>query len=234
MQASNGGTLNISGSGAVSAGAETVLYNATLNISGGSYSQLNGSNFDVGWGGSSVLNQNGGTVNVSGVLQIANAGSTGVYNLSGGTLQTAAVIDNQGGGTNVSAFQFNGGTLKANSNQGNFIDGGLNAVTVGNGGGTIDSNGFSVTVSHSLDAVQVLNANSGGQSLTGITPQSGEGTGYTSTPNVYITGGGGAGTARWQPSVAARSPASRSPIPVVATPRLRQSFWKAAAWAPWH
>ncbi len=199
LQMSNGGTFNISGTGSASIGAEMVVYNGTVNPSGGQLNLPGGINLDVGWGGSAMVNQTGGTVNVTGHVEIASAGSTGVYNLSGGTLLTPYVsaAGPGGGGTNIAAFQFNGGTFKESSaNQGaflNFSTANASAVTIGNGGATIDSNGFSITAGHSLDAVQFLNAASGGQSLTGIVLQAGEGTGYTGTPNVYITGGGGIG-----------------------------------------
>ena len=71
--------------------------------------------------------------------------------LNNGTLTVAQVV--AGGAASTALFNFNGGTLKATATNtgGSFMtSGNVDAVTVYSGGGTIDNNGTSITVSNSL------------------------------------------------------------------------------------
>ncbi len=102
-----------SGPNAVTLTTGTIVENATR-----------GQGMLIGWGGNGTMNQNGGLVTVGQEGVGFNGGgtptATGVYNLSGGVLNTAAVykmgtIATDGSGT----FNFNGGTLQASAPTGN-------------------------------------------------------------------------------------------------------------------
>ena len=122
----------------------------------------------VGWGGLGTFNQNGGLVTVGqeGIgFNSDNNNNTGngVYNLSGGLLQTGAVFKIGVGG--AATFNFNGGTLQVSQFTGNrpiFMGAGnpnlgdgnpLPALTAANiqaGGAIIDVNSFGITISQNL------------------------------------------------------------------------------------
>jgi autotransporter-associated beta strand protein len=97
---------------------------------------------------------------------------------AGGTLTTGQI--SKGGGTG--RFFFNGGTLVAGADSAVFMEGltgGTSGAYVQAAGGTIDTNGKSVTVNQSLAAPT-------GNGLGSVT-LAGGGTGYTTTPVVRIT-----------------------------------------------
>ncbi len=105
------------------------LSDGFYNLSNGTLS-ARGDEF-IGYSGIGTFNQTGGTNTVNGNLFIAaQAGSTGVYNLSGGTLTAGAIALNQngtfsqtGGTLNAGVFSQQGGTVTANSfleNRGEF------------------------------------------------------------------------------------------------------------------
>jgi autotransporter-associated beta strand protein len=115
----------------------------------------------------------------------------GILNLGGGTVtanRIQAGDDNPQLGTNVTRLvNFNGGTLQVKSgttHAANFLEG-MTAANVYAGGGTIDTNGESVTINQAL----VAPAGDGIQSITINTP----GSGYRVAPIIRITGGGGVG-----------------------------------------
>ena len=89
-----------------------------------------------------------------------------------------------GGNSTPTYLGFNGGTLRANSNNAAFISG-LTAAMLYSSGGTIDTNGYSVTSSNGLLAPT-------GSGLTSIALAT-SGAGYIGDPAVRITGGGGQG-----------------------------------------
>jgi fibronectin-binding autotransporter adhesin len=138
----------------------------TINISGGSL-QFAGPT-SVQLGGDVSFSQNGasGTLNISGSGSVtigpaslglslaANNGTasgiTGTLNLNGGSLTTWPKIAN--GSTNAngqSYINFNGGTLKAGTNNPVFLQG-LTQATVQSGGAIIDDGGHVITIGQSL------------------------------------------------------------------------------------
>jgi autotransporter-associated beta strand protein len=116
-------------------------------------------------GGTGTVTQTGGTVNApAGVLLggLSSAGR-GTYNLNGGTLNTAGVARGAGAGT----LNFNGGTLRAVAGGATFLQG-LTAANVQAGGGTIDTNGYDLTVVQPLAGPGALiKAGTGTLALTG-------------------------------------------------------------------
>ena len=137
---------------------------ATVNLSGGALAAAVES---VGINYASVFNQSGGTNTVATYLLLGDfAGTSGTYNLNGGTLQTPQVAK---GGTQGSAFfNFNGGTLQAGSDNAGFLQG-LTTANVRNGGAVIDTNGHNVTVAQPLlhSTIAGDNATDGGLTKLG-------------------------------------------------------------------
>lgn len=144
---SGAGTLNISGNGSVLAKSLSLAHN----------------------GGTGVVNQNGGTIDLTNTTPAA-AGTTqpgvmfgatnapgltlpgygGVYNLNGGLLKTYGVGENPAATTAVSSiFNYNGGTIQAKADNTGFMQG-LDLAAVKAGGAKIDSNGFLITVAQAL------------------------------------------------------------------------------------
>jgi autotransporter-associated beta strand protein/T5SS/PEP-CTERM-associated repeat protein len=179
QNAGSSGTLNMSGGTVTTSNNQTILGlgggTGTFAMTGGTYSE--GGEFWVGNDGGSTGNMtvSGGTVNVgnwfavgrngstgfltingtgvvqktnlNGFLEIGNNGaSNGTVNLDGGSLAVNRIVT--GGGT--STFNFNGGTLKATSSDGNYMQGLTNAF-VKAGGAVFDSNGFTPTIGQSLN-----------------------------------------------------------------------------------
>ena len=91
-----------------------------------------------------------GTVSLDKNLTLAStATSTGVVEMVGGTLETTKVV--KGNASGSASILLGGGTLKAKSAD-TFIPSGI-AVTVGEGGGTIDNGGCDITIGASLGGV---------------------------------------------------------------------------------
>ena len=111
---------------------------------------------------------NGGVVHSPGVV-LANAGAAqGTVNLnSSGVLE--AFFVGKGTGTGGGALNFNGGILRALGNNSNFLSGfAVGDVTLNSGGGTIDNNGFNITVAAPLGgAGRLTSTGSGTLTLTG-------------------------------------------------------------------
>ena len=143
----SGGSFTANGNG---------LYLGYFNGSSGTYtlsgsgSSLSTSNAVIGFVGTGSFTQNGGTF-AAGFVDLADApGSSGTYNLNGGTLNTGQVgsgFFNGGGGTGT--FNFNGGTLRANASSPNFFSG-VSTANVQAGGAIIDTQGYNVTVAQNL------------------------------------------------------------------------------------
>ena len=131
-----------------------------LTFTGGNISALRlyvGKNFDsAGVGGTGTVNQSGGVLTVTGVdgLTLSQAASSGTYNLNGGTLSVQKVAKDLG---TSATFNFDGGTLKATAASTTFMQG-LTTANVKVGGGTIDTNGFNVTVGQALTHDPALGA----------------------------------------------------------------------------
>ncbi|MGC8540809.1 MAG: family 16 glycosylhydrolase [Phycisphaerae bacterium] len=191
----NGGTLVVRAGGGTSGDLELGVFNSasgTLNINGnGIIALLNNSNIVMGSQGTSgngSLNQNGGnvefysdngsTVGGTGAVILGRNGSSGVYtyNLNGGVLETPQIESSSG----TSNFNFNGGTLKADQNSAAFMQG-LSNASIGVNGGTINPNGFDVTIGQNMSGTGALNVTGGGTlTLSGNNTYSG-GTTITGT-----------------------------------------------------
>lgn len=193
------GEMNLSGNGTVNittgypvAGRYAGGF-GVLDIAGGSFNQNStGTLLIIGEQGAGILNVRGGTLtnaatSTAGALRIGGtentAGSVGIVNLLGGTLNTLSIGAGTSGSANVSStFNFNGGTLQARGNTSTFLSG-LNNAYVFPGGAKIDSQGFNVTVGQDLIVPT-------GNGVTSIPVATG-GAGYVTLPIVEITGGGG-------------------------------------------
>jgi len=165
-----------------------------LDISGGTFNNTTtGTKFIIGEQGAGILNIRGsgsltnGSTSTAGALLIGGsentAGSVGIVNLLGGTLNTLSVGTGTSGSANVySALNFNGGTLQARGNDATFLQG-LNGTYVYPSGGAIDSQGNNLTIAQNIVAPT-------GNGVTSI-PINAVGAGYVTPPIVKITGGGG-------------------------------------------
>jgi autotransporter-associated beta strand protein len=170
-----------------SEGATAVSQRAALHVTGGSLTYA-GDGLVANWGGSGQVQHT--QITVSGTGSIAttnntpinlsrngNAANTAVLNLNGGTVTLAAVTGTRG------FVNCNGGTLRANSANANFLA--VNTARVFPGGAVIDTNSHNITIAQSLRA-----PTGNGISATGLFVT---GSGYVSPPLVEITGGGGFG-----------------------------------------
>jgi MYXO-CTERM domain-containing protein len=177
-----------------------------LNINSGILN-LN-SNTDIrfntnGGTGTSVINQNGGsvvsysnngvTLGGNTVLDMKNAGTTGsnTYNLNGGTLAISQVMSTVNNGSRT--FNFNGGTLKvaSNANAATFFNlgTGTTRANVRNGGAIIDTNGIDVTMAQGLAHSDIGgdNAIDGGLTKIGAGKLTLSGTNtYTGVTNINV------------------------------------------------
>ncbi len=150
------GTLNQTG-GSVSANGWMAIGrstggNGTLNLSGGTFTQANSARFiHVGEDGNGTLNISGTGAfianSTTGLLLGDLAASSGTVNLNGGSLTANAVLDNASGTT---AFNFNGGLLKAGGAANATFMNGIDTVTVQAGGAIIDSNGANISINTPL------------------------------------------------------------------------------------
>lgn len=132
----------------------------TLNMAGGSVTD--GGDMTLGDQGTAVLNMvtnSGSVLTVNGTLYLSRNSQVadGTVNLNPGTTIVADYINNGWGFhngyssplDNPNAFNFNGGTLKANVGSAYFIQPYVNAV-VQAGGAVIDDGGYSIEVLTSL------------------------------------------------------------------------------------
>ncbi len=126
----------------------------TLNLQSGSIvlananPDVNANEVFIGADGAGTWNQSGGhfegrTVTLA---KWPVASSVGTLNLDGGAF--AAVQVRKGAGTSA-VVNLNGGTLKALASNGTFLQG-LDRANVRDGGATIDTNGYDVTVGQAL------------------------------------------------------------------------------------
>jgi autotransporter-associated beta strand protein len=169
------------------ASGELTVNGGTLNLNANTDIRFSTSGTAAG---TSVVNLNGGSIvgGISSVVDLkqnTNAGANNTFNLNGGTLTIAQVLTSNDTGT--AAFNFNGGVLRATVTTADFINlgGALQRTNVRNGGATIDTNSFDVTVAEAL-----LHSNIGGDNATdgGLT-KTGVGTlTVTNAANTY-TGG---------------------------------------------
>ncbi len=170
--------------------------NGTLNVNGGTFAPATGTmRLYIGNSGAGTLTVTGG--NIAGLDQFviaSNAGSAGTVQLNGGVVQAAAFI----AGAGTANVNFNGGTVRAISGNGNFF----NAFTTGNselqaGGLVFDSNGNTPTATNSFDGAGgitklgsgTLTLTSAGSTYGGVTTIA---AGTLSVP--AVANGGGAST----------------------------------------
>ena len=88
-----------------------------------------------------IWNLNGGMDVLGTMLLTRLGGATGIFNLNGGDLFAAQILDSGGNGT----FNFNGGTLHARGNSGNFLQA-IHGLNVRPGGARINSEGYDVAI----------------------------------------------------------------------------------------
>jgi fibronectin-binding autotransporter adhesin len=165
--------------GTVSAGSSSGALWVANNPGGtGSVFSISGGTFNAP--GTSVLGVRGsytfttsGTAQVNmGTLQLGHTlGTTNnptgrIINLNGGTLTLTGGINYQNSNTNGTTVNLNGGTLRAASSTATFWNHNANvAAVVGASGGTIDTQGYDITVSQVLGGSGAL-AKSGAGVLT--------------------------------------------------------------------
>jgi fibronectin-binding autotransporter adhesin len=168
----------------------------TINISGGTLTSNAFFTIGASCGGTNIatVNQTGGLVSATSTsgsygLQFSSTGGavTATYNLDGGVLLTSGVT-NPGHVTAANqTFNFGGGTLCAANNNADFMTAAwIGNVNIKNGGATIDTQSFAITIANPL---KDFAGNSGGLTKlgTGTLTLSGVNT-YTGTTTV------GAGT----------------------------------------
>ena len=115
--------------------------NVTLN-------DINFGTYNVA-GGTGTLTIKGGTVTLRDGKEAKFQRGEGTINLDGGTLVTKKIQRYGSNGALIQNINFNGGTLKASAADTNpfiYSQYGYMYVTVGAGGGTIDCNGFPITL----------------------------------------------------------------------------------------
>lgn len=125
----------------------------TLNVNGGTVTAAGNSGFGgmlVGNLGTATVNLTNGAINLTGTAGSGltlgyGTGSSGTFNLDGGTLTALKVAKRLGNGT----FNFNGGTLKALANSPVFMTN-LTAATIQSGGAVIDDAGFAIIITQNL------------------------------------------------------------------------------------
>jgi len=156
------GTLLISG-GTVSASGNSIL-GVAANSSGFASTSTSGGVWNtngyliVGYQGSGTLQVNGGVVSSNTAIIVGNsAGSVGFLSTSGstlfngtrvgGTIATNQIAEAGGTGT----LSFNGGGVRALSNQGDFLTGfEAGDVTIGTRGVTVDTQGYAIGIGTAL------------------------------------------------------------------------------------
>jgi fibronectin-binding autotransporter adhesin len=140
------------GYGVTGTGSVTIGSGGLLSVGAGGGRTFVGGGPNGGPYGTGILSINSGgsvVVSPSGAfpndqLYLAGFGGTGVINLTGGTLISSRSLAN---GAGTASVNFNGGTLVAGTN----ISYGANITTsVQDNGGTINTNGFNVTVASAL------------------------------------------------------------------------------------
>jgi T5SS/PEP-CTERM-associated repeat protein/autotransporter-associated beta strand protein len=146
------GSVVISQGGHVSTTTQSALGttgstgNVTVDGTGSTLTIINGLTVGTANGHGTLTISNGGAVN-TGVLALSNnAASGGTVNLdSGGVLSVSGVRQN--GGTGGTAFNFNGGILRATAANTNFMQNFSGTqISFQSGGGTIDNNGFDIGI----------------------------------------------------------------------------------------
>ncbi|WP_200268494.1 autotransporter-associated beta strand repeat-containing protein [Luteolibacter pohnpeiensis] len=154
------GQMEMSGGTVVKTGTSTSVIlgisstgRGTLNQTGGVFTNTESPTWFGESGGSGYWNLSGDAEAVLGNVYLAqSATSTGEFNLNGGTLSLIhfdpAVSDPAG--TTYSKVLFNGGTLKARADDGNFLPISVTTAEIASGGAVVDSDGFDITFDQAL------------------------------------------------------------------------------------
>jgi autotransporter-associated beta strand protein len=189
-----GGTLNIGqqfqGSNGANANEQSQvnISGGTMNIGGGT-----GQFYDASRGAGTLTISGSGALNC-GTLDVSRAilsGTIGVVNLNGGTITASRVVtataNQSANSTGCSAtFNFNGGTLRASGNAGNFFQGSTVAPIipiasiVKAGGAKIDDGGFAISILEPLQHDSTL-----GTTLDGGLTKLGAGTVTLTAANIF-------------------------------------------------
>ncbi|MCC6126681.1 MAG: autotransporter-associated beta strand repeat-containing protein [Pirellulales bacterium] len=164
------------------------VYNMTAGV--GNFNKTGGNSVIGSRGGTGVLNLSGGQITIGGNSSMYvgyDTNGKGIVNLGavgsgGGVLATNRLLKHSATGT-LGLVNFHGGTLRARSNQGNFLEATTNYVY--GEGANIDTDSYAITIATALAAP----AGNGVVAPTVNNP----GAGYTSPPIVKITGASGTG-----------------------------------------
>lgn len=170
------GTGSLTLTGANTYAGETTVRNGTLAVTGSI--THTGSDLIVGSqsGDNGMLKvEDGGVVTANSVILAHSDGSTGSATLSGGTLATSQV--SEGAGVGGGTFAFDGGTLQLTASRADlFANFEAGDVTLAAGGGTIDTQAFTVASSAALSGAGGLTKDgtgslmlSGANTYTGAT-----------------------------------------------------------------
>jgi T5SS/PEP-CTERM-associated repeat protein/autotransporter-associated beta strand protein len=158
---SGGGTLSIAGGAAVS---NTLGYvgcysgvTGVVTVSGAGSTWTNSGSLTIGASGGGAATQTGGTVSAAGGLYLGYSSTgNGTYNLNGGVLAIKAL----GAGSGTAAFNFGGGTLRADAG----LSSNLPMTLTGTGGAAVvDTQTYAVALSGVLSGTSIA----GGLTKTG-------------------------------------------------------------------
>ncbi|MEA3210849.1 MAG: fibronectin-binding autotransporter adhesin [Chthoniobacter sp.] len=177
----NGVTFELNNQAAVT----TTSSWATGYFTGGSYTSNQAVTLGGKLGQADLSIAGSGSVTTGAItMALAGAGAgslAGILNLDGGSLTASTIV--VGDATKTTLLNFNGGTLKPSASTTTFLQGLSNAY-IYSGGGTIDTNGFNITVNQ-------LFQSPAGNGLTSISAASSAN--FIGNPYVQISGGGGIG-----------------------------------------
>ncbi|MGD0515897.1 MAG: autotransporter-associated beta strand repeat-containing protein [Thermoguttaceae bacterium] len=183
------GTYNLSSPGKMSAYSEYIGYSGT-----GTFTQDGGSNSVssyeyVGYSGIGTYTQTGGTNSITYNLYLGyNSGSSGTYNLNGGTLILKSLSK---GGSGTAAFNFGGGTLQAS---GAFTSTLPLTLTGTNGNANVNTNSYAVALSSVLSGDGGLNKLGSGTLTLSNTANYGGNTTVNGGTLIFAGGIGAGGT----------------------------------------
>jgi len=179
-----------------------------LNVFSGSISYAGGGGIGANWGANqtAVINVLGGLLTNSvdvgiNLNQFNNSTDVGVLNLNGGVVQASSVFNSP------SQLNFNGGTLRASTNNAGFLN--VGSVFVHSGGAVIDNNGYTNTIGQALLAPT-------GNGVHGATITS-AGAGYIAPPILLLTNAPGDTTGFGATALAQIDPAAGTVTNVIIT-----------------
>jgi autotransporter-associated beta strand protein len=170
----NGATLNIGGTGGWFPIGDTANTTSTVTVSSGAINVTTSNGVEVGRIGYGVLTISGGSFNENSpnsqgvIIGDQTTAQGGTVNLNGGTLTTRKLSSSNG----INAFNFNGGTLQAqttNSGGSFWASSARLTANVRNSGGTIDNNATNITIGQALvhSTIGGDNATDGGITFKG-------------------------------------------------------------------